>query len=59
MTRPEAAGESEVRSVYFLNEILSPWILETEILVAQWHSEIIKQWLIRQGKVDAFFPTFP
>jgi len=32
MKRREAAGKSEARSADFLNEILSPWILETEIL---------------------------
>jgi len=55
MKRRVAAGKSEARSADFLNEIFSPWILETEMSVAQWHSGILKRWLVHQGKLDALF----
>jgi len=55
MKKRVAAGKSEARSADFLNEIISSWILEIEILVAQWHSGIIKLWLIHQGNLNALF----
>jgi hypothetical protein len=55
MKRRAATGKSKARSADFLNEVFSSWILETEILVAQWYSGILKLWLIHQGKFDAFF----
>jgi hypothetical protein len=54
MKRREAAGKSEARSADFLNEAPSPWILETEILVAQWHSGI-KTLVYTSRKVESPF----